>query len=303
MVGRGLASSFELWRDRRGRISTPRIIVLLLLVMPIGLAIAAAFTEDRFGARPLNNLIHRAGYWALLFVLITLAITPLRRVARYGQLVDVRRMLGVGAFCYAAVHILLYVTDQMFDLVKVATEIVLRLYLTIGFISLVGLTVLAITSTDGMVRRLGGLRWNRLHQIVYVIALLALIHFFQQTKADIWVPTFVASLFTWLMGYRFIIWWQKTNEEPSPLMLLGLAVAVAALTFVAEAIGIGIAFSVSPLMILQMAFDVDLENLDIRPGWLVLAAGLCVVILDIVRARLRKPRQRPTPSTAAKQAA
>ena len=303
MVGRGLASSFELWRDRRGRISTPRIIVLLLLVMPIGLAIMAAFTEDRFGARPLNNLIHRAGYWALLFVLITLAITPLRRVARYGQLVDVRRMLGVGAFCYAAVHILLYVTDQMFDLVKVATEIVLRLYLTIGFISLVGLTVLAITSTDAMARRLGGLRWNRLHQAVYVIALLALIHFFQQTKADIWVPTFVASLFTWLMGYRFIIWWHKTNEEPSPLMLLGLAVAVAALTFVAEAIGIGIAFSVSPLMILQMAFDVDLENLDIRPGWLVLAAGLSVVILDIVRARLRKPRSRPTPSTAAKQAA
>ena len=86
-------------------------------------------------------------------------------------------------------------------------------------------------------------------------------------------------------------------------MLLGLAVTVAALTFVAEAIGIGIAFSVSPLMILQMAFDVDLENLDIRPGWLVLAAGLSVVILDIVRTRLRKPRSRPTPSTAAKQAA
>src|SRR5882757_3638257 len=253
MVGRGLASSFELWRDRRGRISTPRIIVLLLLAMPIGLAIAAAFTGDRFGARPLNNLIPRAGYWALLFVLITLAITPLRRVARYGQLVDVRRMLGVGAFCYAAVHILLYVTDQMFDLVKVATEIVLRLYLTIGFISLVGLTVLAITSTDAMARRLGGRRWQRLHQVVYVIALLALIHFFQQTKADIWVPTFVASLFGWLMAYRFLIWLRTSNDEPSAWTLLALTVVVSALVFVAEAIGIGIAFHVSPLMILGMA--------------------------------------------------
>jgi len=298
-----MASSFELWRDRRGRISVLRIISLILLVMPIGLAIVAASTEDRFDARPLNDLIHRTGYWALMFVLLSLAITPLRRIARYGQLVDVRRMLGVGAFCYAATHILLFIADQMFDLVKVATEIVLRLYLTIGFISLIGLAALAITSTDGMVRRLGGLGWNRLHQTVYAIALLSLIHFFQQTKADIWVPTFVASLFAWLMGYRLIIWRQKGNDEPSPLMLLALAVSVSALTFAAEAIGIGIAFSVSPLVVLKTAFDVDLESLDIRPGWLVLAAGLCVVILDIVRARLRKQRTRPTTPTAAKQAA
>src|SRR5258706_570111 len=106
MSGKDTVSSFALWRDRRGRISVPRIISLLLLVMPIGLAIVAAITEDRFDARPLNDLIHRAGYWALMFVLMTLAITPLRRIARYGQLVDVRRMLGVGAFCYAVTHIL-----------------------------------------------------------------------------------------------------------------------------------------------------------------------------------------------------
>jgi methionine sulfoxide reductase heme-binding subunit len=290
-------SAFELWRDRRGRLSVARIIALILLVMPIGLAVAAALTETRFDARPLNDLIHRSGYWALVFVLVSLAITPLRRIARYGQLVDVRRMIGVGAFCYAAVHILLYVADQMFDLVKVATEIVLRLYLTIGFISLAGLTALAITSNDKMARRIGGLRWNRLHRLVYLIALLAIIHFFQQTKADIWVPTFVASLFTWLMGYRLLIWWQKSNEEPSPLMLAGLAVVASALTFIAEAIGIGIAFSVSPLVVLQMAFDVDIENLDIRPGWLVLAGGLCVVVVDVVRARMRKARPRPTTPT------
>src|SRR5207248_2512930 len=178
VLGEGMHSSFELWRDRRGRLSVLRIITLALLVMPIGLAIWGALTETRFDARPLNDLIHRAGYWTLVFVLISLAITPLRRVARYGQLVDVRRMIGVGAFCYAVAHILLFIADQMFDLVKVATEIVLRLYLTIGFISLVGLTALAITSTDRMVRRLGGQRWNRLHRIVYGIALLSLIHFF-----------------------------------------------------------------------------------------------------------------------------
>jgi methionine sulfoxide reductase heme-binding subunit len=284
-----MLSSLKLWRDRRGRLSALRIATLGLLLLPIALAIAAAFTETRFGARPLNDLIHRAGYWALLFVLLTLAVTPFRRVARFGALVDVRRMLGVGAFCYAAAHISLYIADQMFDLGKVASEIVLRLYLTIGFIALTGLTALAVTSTDGMVRRLGGRRWQRLHQAVYVIALLALIHFFQQTKADIWVPTFVASLFGWLMAYRFLIWSRKTNDEPSAWTLLALTAAVSALTFVIEAIGIAIAFGVSPLMVLQMAFDFDLENFDIRPGWLVLGAGLCVVALDIVRAWWRRP--------------
>jgi sulfoxide reductase heme-binding subunit YedZ len=294
-------SSLQLWRDRRGRLSALRIATLALLLLPIGLAVTAYFTETRFGARPLNDLIHRAGYWALMFVLLSMAITPLRRVARFGALVDVRRMIGVGAFCYAATHILLFTADQMFNLVKVASEIALRLYLTIGFVALSGLAVLAITSTDGMVRRLGGARWQRLHQVLYGIALLALIHFFQQTKADIWVPTFVASLFGWLMGYRFMIWRRKSNDEPSAWLLLGLTLVVSLLTFVGEAIGIGIAFHVSPLMVLQTAFDFDLENFDIRPGWLVLGAGLCVVMLDVVRAwwRGRSARRRPgTPAPA-----
>ena len=155
-----------LWRDRRGRVSAMRIATLLVLLVPILLAAAAVFSDEGFGARPLNNLIHRAGYWTLMFVLLALAITPLTRIARFGALMDVRRMIGVGAFCYGVTHISLYIADQMFDLIKVASEIVLRLYLTIGFTALVGLTVLAATSTDGMVRRLGGRRWLRLHQIV-----------------------------------------------------------------------------------------------------------------------------------------
>src|SRR5262249_56706741 len=106
-----------------------------------------------------------------------------------------------------AAHISLYMADQMFDLLHVASEIALRLYLTIGFIALSGLTVLAITSTDTMVRRLGGLRWRRLHQIVYVIAVLALIHFFQQTKLDVTVPTFAAGLFFLFVGYPVLGWW------------------------------------------------------------------------------------------------
>ena len=184
-----------------------------------------------------------------MFLIITLAITPLRRITRYGQLLDVRRMLGVGAFCYAALHISLYVLDQQFDLVKVASEIVKRIYLIIGFVALSGLTVLAITSTDGMVRRLGGMRWARLHQIVYVIAFLALIHYFQQTKADVSVPTLVAGLFGWLMCYRFAV--RRIRGELSSAGLALLSVVVAALTLIVQALGVALVFHVSPLTVME----------------------------------------------------
>jgi sulfoxide reductase heme-binding subunit YedZ len=199
-------------------------------------------------------------------------------------------MLGVSAFVYAATHISLYVADQMFDLWKVASEIALRLYLTIGFTALLGLTALAVTSTDGMVRRLGGKRWQRLHNVIYVIGFLALIHYFQQTKADVAVPTFAAGLFGWMIGYRLLIKFRNTRDEPPAWMLLLLSVIIAALTFVAEAIGIGIVFKVSPFRVLESAFDFD-DLTMIRPGWLVLGAGLIVVAVDLVRARFGKRRK------------
>ncbi len=295
-----MTSSIALWRDNRGRLSALRIATLALLLWPIALAITAWQTEIRFEARPVNDLIHRAGFWMLMFLLLSLAVTPLRRIARYGQLVDVRRMIGVGAFCYGVAHLSLYILDQAFDLSHVVSEIVLRVYLTVGFTALLGLGVLAATSTDSMVRALGGLRWRRLHRQVYVIAILALLHFFQQTKLDVSVPTLVTGLFTWLMGYRLIAWrWKRPGELPTWLLLV-LSVAASALTFAGEAIGIAIAFNVSPLMVLQTAFDFDLDNLDmVRPGWYVLAAGLAIVVLDLACARWRTRRPRkPTQARA-----
>jgi sulfoxide reductase heme-binding subunit YedZ len=276
-------ASWQVWRDAAGRLSPLRIATLIFLLVPIAVAVYD-FNVEGFGARPLNNVIHRAGYWALIFLMSSLAISPLRRIARFNLLLDVRRMIGVGAFVYAACHISLYVADQMFDLWKVVSEIALRLYLTIGFVALLGLAALAVTSTDSMVRRLGGRNWQRLHNIIYGIGLLALIHFFQQTKADVSVPTFVAGLFGWMLGYRILIRWRNTREEPSACMLLALSVVISALTFLAEAVGIGIVFNVSPFRVLQSALDFD-DLTMIRPGWLVLGAGLIVVGIDVVRAR------------------
>ncbi len=270
-----MRSAWQIWRDRRGRISPLRIGTLALLLLPVALAVYT-FATDGFGARPLNDVIHRTGYWALIFVLVSLAVTPLRRVLRYGSMIDVRRMVGVGAFVYAFAHICLYVADQSYDFAKVVSEIVLRLYLTIGFIALLGLAVLAATSTDAMVKRLGALRWRRLHQAVYVIALLALIHYFQQTKADLSVPIFAAGVLLWLMLYR-VIAARAERSELSTLALLGLSIVVALIIFAGEAFGIALYYRVSPMRILSTVFDFDV----VRPGWLVLGAGLAVVIADL----------------------
>jgi sulfoxide reductase heme-binding subunit YedZ len=271
---------WQIWRDRRGRLSPLRMGTLALLLLPLAKALYDA-GDIVHGARPLNDMIHRAGFWALMFLGVTLAVTPFRRIARYGNLIEVRRMLGVGAFCYIATHLTLFTADQMFDLGKVVHEISHRWYLIIGATAWLGLATLSATSTDGMVRRLGGMRWRRLHQAIYAIALLALIHYFQQTKADVTVPVFAASLFLWLITYRVLAWWQDTNEL-STLSLLALSVAVSILTFAGEAVGIGIAFHVSPLRVLDTVFDFDV---GIRPGWQVLAAGVGVVVVDFVRAR------------------
>jgi sulfoxide reductase heme-binding subunit YedZ len=280
----------QVWRDRRGNLSPLRVAALAFLLMPVGIALWNA-DAIAHGARPLNDVIHRAGFWMLMFILTTLAMTPLRRITRLSQLIDVRRMLGVGAFVYGVAHISLYTADQVFDLVKVASEIVQRVYLTIGFTALVGLATLAATSTDAMVRRLGALRWQRLHYAVYGIGVLALIHYFQQTKADVSVPTFTAGVFAWLMGYRIVVKLWGVRGELSTPALVALSFAVAGLTFIAEAFGIAIVFNAPPLLVLQANLDFDVPLDMIRPGWLVLAAGLAVAAINFVCARVVKPRR------------
>jgi methionine sulfoxide reductase heme-binding subunit len=284
----------QIWRDRRGNVSVLRVAALALLLAPL---VKALWDADAIihGARPINDLIHRAGFWMLMFLLVALAITPMRRITRFGDLIDVRRMIGVGAFLYGTAHISLYAADQMFDLVKVLSEIAQRVYLTIGFTALIGLLALAGTSTDAMVRNLGAQRWQRLHQLVYVIGGLALIHYFQQTKADVTVPTFTAGLFAWLMGYRIMLKLRRVRGEPSTLALVGLGVTAAAATMLAEAVGIAIVFNVSPLVVLGLNFDFDIDLDMLRPGWLVLAASLAVAALNAVFAWARPPRARVAP--------
>src|SRR4030088_2493238 len=141
------------WQDYSGRLSPLKLAVFVALFLP-GLWTAIAFGVGWLQPRPFTEAIHQVGLWMLRFLFIALAITPLRQILQWPRLLLVRRMVGVTAFAYAFMHLTLYTADQMFDLVKVATEIVLRIYLTIGIVAVLSLAALAATSTDAMIKRL-----------------------------------------------------------------------------------------------------------------------------------------------------
>lgn len=271
------------WTGYDNRLSVLKLSVFVLLFMP-ALWIAVAHALDRLGARPLNEAIHQSGLWMIRLLFLSLAITPLRQVLHLPRLIEVRRMVGVAAFAYGAAHLLLYAADEMFVLSKIATEIIVRVYLAIGFVALIGLAALAATSTDGMVRRLGR-RWQWLHRTIYIIGILATIHFFMQSKADVHEPIVMAGLLAWLMGYRALAW----IAPRLPLArLAALGIAAAALTGLGEAGYFWIKMGVDPVRVL----DANLTTATgTRPGWIVLGIAAAIAIGGILRTSAqRRPR-------------
>ena len=185
-------------------------------------------------ALPVTGALQQIGLWAVRFLLITLAVTPLRRIGGWPRLITLRRMVGVAAFAYAATHFSLYIVQQNYRLLFVATEIVQRIYLTIGFVTLLGLLILALTSTDSAMRRLGGRKWQRLHYLIYPLAMLGLAHFFMQSKISVSEPALMSGLFVWLMLYRIAYRWNGARAL-SLWHLAGLALSAATITLLGEA--------------------------------------------------------------------
>ncbi|WP_193187803.1 protein-methionine-sulfoxide reductase heme-binding subunit MsrQ [Nisaea sediminum] len=266
------------WTDRAGRLSRLKLATFLALLAPALLLLADALAGT-LGARPWDEAVHRVGWWTTLFLLASLAVTPLRRVLRWGELMSVRRMVGVTVFFGALLHLVLYTGQEAWNLPKVASEIVLRFYLTIGFVALLGLGALAATSTDGMVRRLGGPRWQKLHKLVYPIALLTLVHFFLQVKNDVTEPLLFSGLFAWLMLYRL---WNWKIGSPGTKALGALALLPAVATAGLEIALITLKYPVSITTMLQAQFDFAA---GIRPAWWVLTAGLAVACIAEIRRR------------------
>jgi sulfoxide reductase heme-binding subunit YedZ len=184
---------------------TLRSAVHLVCMTPF-LVLAFRGVAGDLGANPIEALIRGLGDWALRFLVIALAVTPLRRLAGWPVLGGYRRMVGLWAFAYASLHVTSYVVlDQFFDWATIGQEILKHKFITAGMAALTLLVPLAATSTGGMIRRLGGRRWRQLHRLVYAAGPLAAIHYVWMVKADIRQPLVYAAILAFLLGYRIVV--------------------------------------------------------------------------------------------------
>jgi sulfoxide reductase heme-binding subunit YedZ len=179
-------------------------VLFLLCLLPLAFLLLRAFEVAGFGlgANPIEELLHELGRWGLKFLLLSLSITPLRRWTGWNWLLRFRRMLGLFAFFYIILHFLTYaVLDQSLDVAAIVEDVIKRPYITLGMTGLLFLIPLAVTSTKGMMRRLGK-RWQKLHRLVYVIAIVGVWHFYWQVKLDTLEASMYALVLAVLLATR-----------------------------------------------------------------------------------------------------
>lgn len=164
------------------------------------------------GANPIEFITRSSGTWTLTFLLVTLGVTPMRRLSGWQWPIRLRRMLGLFAFFYACLHFTTYIwLDQFFDFSGIYQDIFKRHFITIGFTSFLLLIPLALTSTQAMMRRLGGRNWQRLHRLVYLIAVGGVLHYWWLVKKDVTQPAIYAAVLVLLLGYR--LWYRLFSSE------------------------------------------------------------------------------------------
>jgi sulfoxide reductase heme-binding subunit YedZ len=284
------------WLDRQGRFSALRAAAFALTLLPAILVLYAAWM-GQLGSKPWTEAIHRVGTWAVRLLILSLAISPLRRLLDWNKLIGIRRMLGLSVMAYALGHLGLYCIDMAFDWGLIVSEIVKRFYLTIGFVALIGLCALGATSTDGMIRRLGK-NWQRLHNLVYPIAAIALLHFALQSKIDVTEPVLMSGLFILLLLYRGLYRWKLPVSLPA---LAGIALLAGLATALLETGWYALTSGVSPWLVFQANADILTywDYASIRPAHWVALAGLVVAAARMWRARKpRSSRQARQPATA-----
>jgi len=194
-----------------------KVIIFLVCLAPMAWLLWRFFGPHPFdmsgwglglGANPIEAMEHGFGDWTLRFLLITLSITPLRKLLRIPSLVKFRRMFGLFAFFYGCAHFTIYLwLDKFFNLHEILEDVGKRKYITVGFTAFVLLIPLALTSTAGWIRRLGGKRWQALHRLIYISAILGVIHYLWLVKADIRKPLEYGAVLAVLLGYRVVVWW------------------------------------------------------------------------------------------------
>lgn len=182
-----------------------KFVLFINALVPLALLLWDVY-HKRVGANPLEFVTRTTGMLTLIFLLITLAVTPFRKITRANWLIKFRRMLGLFAFFYGSIHLMTYVWfDRFFNLRSTISDIGQRPFIAVGMTAFFLMVPLAITSTDKMVKRLGGKRWIKLHQLVYVSAVLGVLHFWMLVKSDIRLPLTFAFLLFLLLGHRVFV--------------------------------------------------------------------------------------------------
>jgi methionine sulfoxide reductase heme-binding subunit len=268
-----------LWQDRQGRFSPLRAGTLALGLLP-AVVITYWFVTGQLAPLDVKEAMKLIGLWGMRFLVASLALTPLQRMFNWPKLTLIRRMAGVTAFAYLLTHFIFYIIHSKFDLAFVASEIVSRVYLTIGFVTLLGLGLLAGTSFDSVVRRMGA-KWKLLHRAVYVLAALGLLHYFIQTKIDVTPATLLAGIFLLLMIYRILI---AKRIALVPFALAGAALTAGLATAVLEFAWYAIATGVDPWRIAQANL---MLSFGLRPALIVVLAGFIPAILVALRPLLQ----------------
>jgi len=193
----------------------PKLVIFVNSVIPLVLLLSDLYRK-RVGPNPLDFATKTTGMLTLIFLSLTVAVTPLRKIFGINSLVKFRRMLGLFAFFYGSLHLLTYIWfDRLFNLISVGQDVVRRPFILAGMTAFVLMVPLAITSTNQMVKRLGGKRWVKLHRLVYLAAIAGVIHFWMLVKSDTRLPLTFAFILFFLLGYRLFAKYAPPAQRPT----------------------------------------------------------------------------------------
>jgi sulfoxide reductase heme-binding subunit YedZ len=202
-----------------------KVCVFIACLLPLGLLLWRGFTGG-LGANPVEFITHATGDWTIRFLVITLAITPLRQMFRVPDLIRFRRMMGLFAFFYGCLHFTTYIwLDKFFNVPEMWKDVAKRPFITMGFAAFVLMIPLALTSTAGWIRRLGGRRWQILHRLIYFSAICAVIHYYWLVKSDVRKPLFYAGCVAVLLLWRVARWFKQRRTPVRVAVPMNIEVA------------------------------------------------------------------------------
>lgn len=192
-----------------------KLLIFINALVPLAL-LGFDWLNGNLGANPVEFFLRTTGVLTLIFLFVTLAVTPLRKIFGWNELIKFRRMLGLYAFFYAFLHLITYgVFDKSFDISAIIEDVWQRPFIAVGMLAFFLLVPLAVTSTNGMIKRLGGKNWQKLHRLTYPIAILGVIHFWMIVKSDVFYPALFVILLAILLGYRIYKYYEQPKKKLS----------------------------------------------------------------------------------------